>query len=227
MLMKKWLPISGMLILLLCSSTDVSAWNENSPVNETRNIYSSPHDIRPLSVGEVVPKLTFNIFGGGPLDLNETLNEKPTILIFYRGGWCPFCNIHLGKLQEIMPALSKLGYQIIAISPDRPSKMLQSLKGIRPKYMLLSDSKMTGAQAFGICFRVDDKTIEKYKGYGINLDDASGEGHHLLPVPSAFIIGQDGIIKFTYVNPDYKVRIGTEELLAAAKSALSKKSGKK
>ncbi len=91
MLMKNWLPISGMLILLLCSSTNVSAWAENSPVNETRNIYSSPHDIRPLSVGEIVPKLTLNIFGGGPLDLNAALNEKPTVLIFYRGGWCPFC----------------------------------------------------------------------------------------------------------------------------------------
>lgn len=79
---------------------------------------------------------------------------------------------------------------------------------------------MTCAQAFGNSFRVDDKTFEKYQGYRIDLYDASGESHHLLPIPSAFIVGQDGIIKFTYVNPDYNVRVSSEVLLATAKSAL-------
>lgn len=79
---------------------------------------------------------------------------------------------------------------------------------------------MTGARAFGISFRVDDDTIKKYRGYGIDLGEASGEKHNMLPIPSAFIIGQDGIIKFAYVNPDYKVRVDPDVLLAAAKSSL-------
>ena len=83
-------------------------------------------------------------------------------------------------------------------------------------YQLLSDSKMEASQGFGLAFKVDDKTHEIYKGYGIDLEAASGEKHHLLPVPSVFLVGTDGIIDFSYVNPDYKVRIEPEILLAAA-----------
>ena len=85
--------------------------------------------------------------------------------------------------------------------------------------MLVSDNEMTGAQALGIAFRVDDATVKKYKeSYGIDLEADSGRTHHLLPVPSVFIVGTDGVIQFSYVNPDYKVRIDPDVLLNAAKS---------
>ena len=79
---------------------------------------------------------------------------------------------------------------------------------------------MKAARALGIAFRMDDATLERYKGCGIDLETASGETHHLLPVPSVFIVGKDGLIKFTYVNPDYKVRVAPDVLLAAARAAL-------
>ena len=88
------------------------------------------------------------------------------------------------------------------------------------KYTLLSDSKMEESKKFGIAFKVDDSTIEKYKGYGIDLDDASGENHHLLPVPAVFLVGTDSVIKFTFANPDYKVRLNPEVLLSKVKAEL-------
>ena len=128
--------------------------------------------------------------------------------------------MQLVQLQNIELKLAQSGYQIIAVSPDRPAKLCQSIQKHKWNYLLLSDSKMMGARALGIAFRVDEKTLERYKNLDIDLEDASGETHHLLPVPSVFIVGTDGIIKFEYVNPNYKVRPNSDLLLAAAKTSL-------
>ena len=114
----------------------------------------------------------------------------------------------------------KLGYQIVAISPDRPEKLGASAKKHALAYVLLSDSKMTAARAFGVAYKVDDETMKLYRKYEIDLEEASGEKHHELPVPSVFLIGGSGKIAFEYVNPDYKVRLDPDVLLAAAKSAI-------
>lgn len=110
-----------------------------------------------------------------------------------------------------------MGYQILAITPDSVAQLGESKGKIEMSYQLLSDSKMEASQAFGLAYQVDDKTLERYKGYGIDLEAASGEKHHLLPVPAVFFVGTDGVIDFSYVNPDYRVRIEPEILLAAAK----------
>ena len=185
-------------------------------------IFASAGDVHPLLIGAAVPNLVLQTPDGKAFDLNQSVKEQPTVLIFYRGGWCPYCNVQLGKLQTIEPERLKLGYQIIAVSPDQPSKLDESVEKHDLTYTLLSDHAMKAAQAFGITFRVDAVTLEKYKGYGIDLEAASGEKHNLLPVPSVFLIGQDGLIKFTYVNPDYKVRVDPDVLLAVATTLLRK-----
>ena len=128
--------------------------------------------------------------------------------------------MQLGQLQNIEPQLIQLGYQIIAINPDKPAKLGQAIQKYKLSYLLLSDSTMVGAQAFGIAFIVDEKTLERYKNLGIDLEVASGGKHYLLPVPAVFIVGTDGIIKFEYVNLNYKVRINPDLLLIAAKASL-------
>jgi peroxiredoxin len=142
------------------------------------------------------------------------------VLIFYRGGWCPFCNKHLGQLQQAEPQLRELGYRIVAVSPDRPEKLKESTDKGGLSYTLLSDSSMVAAQAFGIAFEVDAPMLEKLASYNIDIEADSGETHHLLPVPAVFIVGKDGVIDFSYANPDYKTRLASEVLLAAAKAAL-------
>ncbi len=129
----------------------------------------------------------------------------------------------MGQLKSIEPKLLELGYQLIAISADRPEKLRESIEKQELHYVLLSDSSTAAAQAFGIAFRVDEKTLERYKQFGIDLEEASGEKHHILPVPAAFVAGTDGVIKFEYINPNYKIRINPELLLSAAKAALGEK----
>ena len=191
--------------------------------NETtsnKEVPLSAQEVRPLLIGASVPDVGLETVAGETVKLQEQLGEKPAILIFYRGGWCPFCNRQLAQLQEIQSSLVDLGYQILAISPDRPAKLAESAEKIKPSYTLLSDSRMEVASAFGIAFRLDDATLTKYRGYGIDLEAASGQSHFQLPVPSVFIVGRDGKIGFTYVNPDYKLRIDADVLLAAARAVM-------
>ncbi len=191
---------------------DPHATNTTSP--------ASADDIHPLLIGAAIPQVVLESLDSNAFNLNQAVKEHPTVLIFYRGGWCPYCNIQLGQLQMVEPELLKLGYQIIAVSPDLPSNLGESVDKHELTYTLLSDHAMKAAQAFGIAFRVSEATLTKYIGYGIDLEAASGEQHHLLPVPAVFIIGQDGLIKFTYVNPDYKIRVDPTVLVDAAKAAL-------
>lgn len=175
--------------------------------------------IQPLMIGQPIPAGSLQTVDGTSFDLLEAATEQPLAIIFYRGGWCPYCNKHLGQLQEIDPELRKLGYRIIAISTDRPQKVAESLEKGKMTYTLLSDSSMQTAKAFGIAFEVEAPMLEKLASYNIDIEDASGEKHHLLPVPSVFLVGTDGIIDFTYVNPDYKTRLAPEVILAAVKAA--------
>ena len=173
--------------------------------------------VQPIAVGAKVPKVAVKSLDGKTVSLPKALGGK-TVLVFYRGGWCPFCNRQMDGLQAAQADLTKLGYKIVAISPDRAEELQKTIGKHHLTYQLLSDSPMDAAKAFGVAFRVDDGTLAKYKGFGIDLEMASGQSHHCLPVPSVFLIGKDGKIKYRYFNPDYKVRLSPEELLAAAKA---------
>lgn len=177
-------------------------------------------EIKPLMIGQAIPAIPLVTAEGTSFDLKAAAKEQPLIIIFYRGGWCPYCNTHLGQLQEIEPKLRELGYRIIAISPDRPEKISESMESGKMTYTLLSDSTMEASKAFGIAFEVEAPMLKKLDSYNIDIEAASGEKHHLLPVPSVFIAGTDGIIDFSYSNPDYKTRLAPDVLLAAAKAAL-------
>ena len=131
----------------------------------------------------------------------------------------------MGQLHTIESQLEELGYQILAISPDKPAKLAESIGRHEMKYVLLSDSKMECSRAFGLAYNVDAKTLELYRGYGIDLEDASGETHHVLPVPAVYLVGSDAVIDFEFVNPDYRVRLDADVLLAAARSHRGDESG--
>jgi peroxiredoxin len=181
-----------------------------------KKIPNNAEDICPILIGQSLPKLILRSQDNELVNLNSVIAEKPTLLVFFRGGWCPYCNLHLSQLQEIEPDLIKLGFQIIAISPDKPDVSKLYAQDTETKYTLLSDSDMTAAVALGLAFKVSDATLEKYKTYDIDLQANSGQKHNLLPVPAVFLIGTDGVIQFSYVNPNYKVRVDSGIVLKAA-----------
>jgi peroxiredoxin len=106
---------------------------------------------------------------------------------------------------------------VIAISADRPELLRESLKAEGLGYSLYSDSTLTAARAFGIVFQLSDEDLSMYAEYGIDLEAASGQSHHQLPVPSVFLVEAGGVIRWSYSNPDYEVRPSNEAILEAAK----------
>lgn len=168
-------------------------------------------DISPLLIGEKVPDLPVKNLKSEEVSLVTLFAVKNTVLIFYRGGWCPYCNLHLAELQAIENDILNLGYQIIAISPDSPSNLQASLQKHKLNYQLLSDANMELSKAFGLAYAVPDASKER-------LNKASdGQNIGMLPVPSVFVINQQGEIMFEYINPDYKKRLKGSLLLAVLK----------
>ena len=115
-----------------------------------------------------------------------------------------------------------MGVQLVAISPDKPSKLRETIDKHKMGFRLLSDSDMVAARSFRVAYELDDQTLTELKKYNIDVEDAAGQKHHMLPVPAVFLVATNGLIQFEYVNPDYKVRLDPELLLAAAKSVFSR-----
>lgn len=185
-------------------------------VMAANTIPAKPTDISPLLIGESIPTVVVPDAGGKSFDLNAKITERPTILVFYRGGWCPFCNKELAGLQAIQGNLVKMGYQLIAISTDSPENLSKSAGKHQLSYTLLSDADLNVSKRFGIAFKAPaayDNTLIQ-GSHGKNAEK-------LLPVPSVFILDKKGVIQFEYINPDFKQRIGSV-LLQSVASALVK-----
>jgi len=188
---------------------------------------NNANDVKPLLPGMVIPDIQVYDVTGEKFTLIAKNIKKPFVLTFYRGGWCPYCNAQLAQMRKAEKQLVDLGFDVYFISADKPEFLIESIRDKDLKksisYTLLSDPSMQVAQDFGIAFKLDDETVKKYKEWNIDLEKASGYKHHYLPVPSVFIIGEKGIVQFQYSNPNYKVRLDPEILIAAAKSYLKTK----
>jgi peroxiredoxin len=176
--------------------------------------------VKPLAVGAQIPDGRLRDLNGEELGFLKTATEKPSVVIFYRGGWCPYCNIQMEQLITLEPRLKVLGYQILAISPDSPASMRESLKKHAINYRLLSDSTLALTQKFGLAWKVGKMENFIKKIQGINLVKASGQDKLWLPVPAAFVIDRKGRITYEFYDPNYTRRVDPEELYQAAQKAL-------
>ncbi len=179
----------------------------------------SAQEVHPLGVGGTVPDGTLTTLEGKKVRLLNLIAQKPTVIIFYRGGWCPYCNLQMGQLVKIEPELAGMGYQVLAISPDQPKKLKESLDKHQINYTLLSDSALEVIRKFGLAYQVSPEIYGKMKGFGVDLDGATGNHLHQLPVPAAYVVDPRGSIHFVYYNQDIKVRVNPDALLKAAKEA--------
>jgi peroxiredoxin len=185
------------------------------------DIHASAEEVQPLLPGMSAPDFSVRDVNNQAFTYARGTQAKPIVLTFFRGGWCPYCNLHLAELRMVEKQLDAMGFAIWFVSIDKPELLLASLEDPGIGYTLYSDSSLQATRAFGLAFRVDDALNQKYLGYGIDLEKASGENHHVLPAPATYIIGTDGIINFAYINPDYKVRLHPDVLLAAARAYTS------
>lgn len=180
------------------------------------SVPGDPSAVLPLAQGDALPTAHVTTAAGERVALADLVAGRPVAVVFYRGGWCPYCNEHLADLAEAAPRLREKGYRIFAVSPDRPELVAEAAVESTHGHRLLSDSLMEAAQAFGVAFRVDDETFARLQGFGIDLDASSGEAHRMLPVPAVFLLDAEGTIVFRYYNSNYRERLSGDELLEAA-----------
>lgn len=181
-------------------------------------IPDDPTKVTPVAVGAQAPSFTAREVDGRTFHFDPTALKSPVMLIFYRGGWCPYCNLHLKDLQSVEPKIIAMGYQILFLSTDRPELLYSSLKE-KVNYHILSDSPMVAAQAFGVAYRVDDATLMKMKSFGVDLDATQGTSNHELPVPSVFIVDRSGVVRYRHFDADFRVRLAAASVLEAAEQA--------
>lgn len=179
-------------------------------------------DIQPLPVGAPLPpEASASTADGSDVDLNLAVTSRPTVLMYYRGGWCPFCNAHLRDLQASVPMLEDMGYQIIAVSTDTVEALQGYEASTEFSYQLLSDANLELATKLGLKFKVVQQYIDHVKELpperAFDLNERNG-GY--LVTPAAYILDTNGIVRFVYANNNYTVRVSQEALLQAARDAL-------
>lgn len=169
----------------------------------------NPEDVSPLLVGETMPDVQVTTLDGQSVNFLELVKAKPTVVIFYRGGWCPYCNRHLAEVGQAEADIIAAGYQILAISPDDAEHLKGTADKNDLKYQLLSDSNGALTKAAGLAFQAPER-------YGKMLGEHSGGGNSegFLPVPAVLVLNTKGEILFEYINPNYKVRMSGELLKA-------------
>jgi peroxiredoxin len=156
---------------------------------------ASAEAARPLPVGADAPTPALQTAAAQDFSLAAAFAQKPTVLIFYRGSWCPYCNRHLAALAGVEPQLLALGYQILAVSPDTAAGLKAMAEKNHLNYALLSDRSMNASAAYGVAFRVPPETEKSYRANGIDLAPAPDGRGAWLPVPAVFIIDRQGRIR--------------------------------
>jgi peroxiredoxin len=170
-----------------------------------------------LRVGDRAPDWELKDSEGEEYSLDDELDQGPVILSFYRGGWCPYCNLQLRALQEYLPQYEDLGANLIAISPELPSKTEQSKTLNKLDYRVLSDLGNQVARAYGLVFSLPEELRTVYADLGIDLPAYNGDETFELPVPGTFLVDEKGIIRYAFLDTDYTKRAEPSEILKELK----------
>ncbi|OCB75323.1 peroxiredoxin family protein [Flavobacterium crassostreae] len=165
-------------------------------------------DISPLLIGEKIPVIELTDPEGKSISSKEVFAQK-TVLLVYRGGWCPYCSTQLMDMQTIESQIINLGYKIVAVSPDAPSFLKETISEGGINYALYSDSEGKFAQAIGVAFKKDKPKLDRY---------SEGKNPGFLPVPTVYVVDDKREIAFMYLNPKYTTRLKGELLLAVLKN---------
>jgi peroxiredoxin len=179
----------------------------------TAELIESGQAQRAKKAGDVAPEFLLKDPEGNPVSSRELLARGPLVVSFYRGVWCPYCNLELQALQAALPEITARGASLVAISPQTQANSRKSQRDNKLDFPILSDVKSEVANAFGIRFALPDYLAEVYRTFGNNLPVINEDPAWVLPMPARYVIGTDGIIAYSEVNPDYTQRPDPSELL--------------
>ncbi|MTI32189.1 peroxiredoxin-like family protein [Xanthovirga aplysinae] len=150
---------------------------------------------------------------GQKINLQEQLKKGPVVLMFYRGAWCPYCNKQLSQLQDSLQFITERGARVIAVSPELPEKIDETIKKTDATFHIIHDKKLAIMDAYDVSFEVENQMVKKYMNWGIDIEASNGDNGANLPVPATYIIDQNGNISYVFFDPDYKKRASVQEII--------------
>ncbi len=181
--------------------------------NFFENLIKSGIEESGLKKGDKIPKHSLIDAFGNEVNIEKYFGKGPVIISFYRGSWCPYCNLELNELSKIVKRLKWLKGKLVAISPELPDSTLSFKEKLAIEYDVLSDLNNEFARKFSIVFKLDSSMVSMYKEFGIDLIKSNGVDTYELPIPASFIFDKNGILMYSFVKADYTERIAPEILI--------------
>ena len=168
-----------------------------------------------VDVNADAPNFSLPDATGKTVELGQLLKDGPVVLSFYRGGWCPYCNIELRALQAALPEFRAHQATLVAVSPQTPDQSLSTAEKNELEFSVLSDQGNNVAREYGLVFELPEELRPIYANFGIDVPAHNGDDTFELPVPATFVIDQDGKVRYAFVNADYRQRVEPSEIVAA------------
>lgn len=167
--------------------------------------------------GDTAPNFILTNATGKAVELNDYLKKGPVVLTWYRGGWCPYCNMTLHHLQEQLPNIQLKGASLLALTPELPDKSMSTAEKHELQFEVLSDVGNTVAREYGIVFKLTDDVADSYQK-GFDLHGYNGDESDELPLAATYVINQNGTIIYTFLDAEYRNRAESKDILAALDS---------
>jgi peroxiredoxin len=173
-------------------------------------------------VGDRAPAIVLENATGMTVDVGTLLKKGPVIVTFYRGGWCPYCNLELKAYQQILPEITAAGASLVAISPEKPNETVSTAEKNALTFEVLSDVGQTVGRAFGLIYEFTDELKQAYRGFNLDIPARNGTpGEWTLPVSATYVIDRDGVIVYAYTDVDYRDRADPRDVLRVLKKSPS------
>ena len=176
-------------------------------MSATQALIDTGQASKALNVGETCPDFALNNAQGNSVSLHEQLKNGPLVISFYRGAWCPYCNLEIRALKEALAAFRQQGADLIAISPQLPDKSLSQTEELKLEFEVLSDIDNQLARQFGLVFTLPESIRSIYDDFGIDIAGHNGNDTFELPIPATYIVDTDKTIRYAFVNADYTQRL--------------------
>ncbi|MFP3363125.1 peroxiredoxin-like family protein [Pseudoalteromonas sp. SIMBA_148] len=171
-----------------------------------------------LQIGQKVENFSLANHNGENIELADLLKKGPVIISFYRGGWCPYCNLELKALNDHLPQFKTQSAQLIAISPQLPDETLSTAQKNDLEFDVLCDVSNKVAEQFGLLFTLDERIQALYTQFGIDFEHYYGDKSFKLPLPATYVINQEGAITYAFLSEDYTLRAEPIDVMTALES---------
>jgi peroxiredoxin len=170
-----------------------------------------------LKTGDRAPAIVLGNVHGKTVNVGTQLKNGPVVVTFYRGGWCPYCNLELRAFQQILPDIKAAGASLVAISPEKPDDTLTTAQKNSLSFEVLSDVGQKVGRAFGLVYQFSDELKSAYGGFGLDVPSKNGADEWALPISATYVIDRDGMIIYAYTDPDYRDRADPLDVLKVLK----------